>query len=157
MQRIRIGLVRSGCASGGGFQVYAGSGAGGIDWSHPITPRRQLFWPEAEGFAGHLLGGHISRRHLEAFCSDGHVQGTHLLDRALQPAAVVSFEAGPYVFGRFHYALVPEDAVGNPGEAVLVEKVLSSEPAGASRLLPTDCAADGRLVFTFIPSIKLTN
>lgn len=155
MQRVRIGVVRGGYGSGDAFQVYAVSAGGEIDWEHPITPRRQLFWPEAEPFAAHLRGGHLARWHLDSVSSDGHLQGTHLLDAAMRPAATVSYEAGPHVFARLRYVVAPEDAAGNRGEAIPLEIAVSGEPAAAVGLLPVGFEG-GQLRFTFTPSARLT-
>src|SRR5687767_11302149 len=104
MQAVRIGVIRGRqFRSSDGFQVYGDGGSGTIDWTHPVSARRQLFWEDAAASGEHLRGGHCVGPHLEAIRPDGHVEGTHLLDAYLYPAAAVVFETDAFVFGRFSH------------------------------------------------------
>lgn len=159
MQAIRIGVIRSRRhRSTDGFHVYTDHGLGAIDWSHPATPRRLLFWEDVPSAALHLLGGLLATGHLDAIRADGHMQGTHLLDERGYPGATAVYETDPVVFGRFQHAIVTEDAAGNAQvEGVLVhETVINSHPPPAGNFQPaTHDPATGQLTFTFRPSPRL--
>ncbi len=159
MQSIRIGVVRERrFCSTDGFHVYGDSGSGVMDWVHPVTPRRELFWPDAAVVAGHLLAGHVMGPHLDSVRPDGHLEGVHLLDECLMPAAAIFCETDPLVFGRFRHAVVTEDAIGNATQAgvTIRERVINSEPAAARDLKPVSYdAGSHRLTFSFVPSERL--
>lgn len=159
MQVIRIGVLRSGrYRSGDGFQVYGDAGTGQVDWEHPVTPRRELLWPDVPVMVGHTSGGHLMGMHLDHVVPDGHLAGTHLLDEHLYPAGLVAFEAGPFVFGRFRHAVLMEDGLGNAelGGVTVHETVINSEPMAASELRPIGYEArTGGLTFAFWPSDRL--
>lgn len=161
MQAIQIQVVpsRSFC-SGDGFQVYGDGGTGQMDWSYALTSRRRLFWPDASAAAGHLLGGHAMGPHLDGIRPDGHVQGMHLLDEHLFPAASIIYETDPLVFGRFRHAVVTEDAAGNATTTGVTvhETVINSAPPPAFDFRPAAWdQGDGRLTFSFSPSDRLTS
>lgn len=159
MQSVRIGIVRGRAfRSSDGFEIYGDGGTGKMDLDHPVSTRRVLLWPEACPMAGHLLDGHVVARHLDAIRPDGHLEGTHLLDACLYPAAVIGEEVGPYVFGRFRFAVVTQDAAGNreTNEVAINEVVVNCESAPARRLRPTAYeAGSGRMMFAFEPSERL--
>ena len=142
-----------------GFHVYGDSGTGQIDWLHPVTPRREMLWENVPPGVGHLLGGHVMGLHSDHVTPDGHLEGTHLLDEQGYPAAVVTCETQPFVFGRFLHAVVTQDAAGNAqtqGVAVSAT-VVNSEPPPPSDLRPTAYDAQTqRLTFSFSPSDRLT-
>ena len=159
MQSIRMGVVRGRAfCSSDGFELYGDGGMGQMDWDHPVSARRVLLWPEACPMAGHLLEGHGVARHLDAFRPDGHLEGTHLLDACSYPATTIHCEVGSYVFGRFGFAVVTEDAAGNcdTNGVVIHEVVLNSEPEPARRLRPTahDAGSDC-MTLAFEPSDRL--
>ena len=159
MQSIRMGVVRGRAfCSSDGFELYGDGGTGQMDWDHPVSARRVLLWPEACPMAGHLLEGHGVARHLDAFRPDGHVEGTHLLDACLYPAATIEEEVGSYVFGRFQLAIVTRDAAGNQETdgVDIPEAVVNSAPEPVRRLRPTahDAGSD-RMTFAFEPSERL--
>jgi len=160
MQTIRIGVLRGrSFRSTDGFHVYGDGGRGQMDWVHPLTSRRELFWPDASPTAGHLLGGHVMGPHLDGVRPDGHLEGLHLRDRHLLPAAAVYYETDPLVFGRFGHAVVTQDAVGNSTTAgvTVYETVINSgpPPPGAFRPALYEGATD-RLTLSFSPSERLT-
>jgi hypothetical protein len=159
MQTIRIGVVRGRAYhSSDGFHVYGDRGTGVMDWVHPVTPRRELFWPDAAAMAGHLLAGHVMGPHLDSVRPDGHLEGVHLLDECLMPAAAILYESDPLVFGRFRHAVVTEDAIGNATQAgvTIHETVINSEPAAARDLKPVSYdAGSHRLTLAFSPSERL--
>jgi hypothetical protein len=159
MQRIRIQVVRSGgYRAEDGWQVYGDGGTGQVDWQHPLTSRRYLFWPEAQRIAGHLLGGHLRGLHLDGILRDGHLEGTHLLDEHLLPAFGGSWESRQLVFGRFKHAVVAEDARGNKNteQASVCEKVINSDPPPPGHLKPLSFdSGNSRFAFGFVPSDRL--
>ncbi len=159
MQCVRIQVVRGRAyRSTDGWQVCGGAGGDGIDWDHPLTSRRMPFWPDAMGMVGHLLGGHGLGPHLDSVRPDGHLEGTYLLDEQLYPAAAMEFDAGPYVFGRFHFAVVTEDGAGNvvTDGVVIHSCVVNSAPSPAFDLRPVaQEQATGRMSFSFTPSERL--
>lgn len=159
MQWVRIQVVRGRAyRSSDGWQVYGGAADGDIDWVHPLTGRRMPFWPDAMGMVGHLLGGHALGPHLDSVRPDGHLEGTHLLDEHLSPAAAMGFDAGPFVFGRFRFAVATEDAAGNVvTDGVVVHScVINSLPPPALDLRPTEQdEVTGRMSFSFTPSERL--
>ncbi len=159
MQCVRIQVVRGRAyRSTDGWQVCGGADGGGIDWDHPLTSRRMPFWPDAMSVAGHLSGGHALGPHLDSVRPDGHLEGTHLLDEHSYPAAAMEFEVGPFVFGRFRFAVVTEDAFGNVmRDGVVVHScVVNSSPLPAFDLRPTaQDRATGRMSFSFTPSERL--
>lgn len=160
MEWIRIGVVRSArFRSGDGFVVYGDRGSGVVDEAHPLTPRRISLWDDAPRMAGHLADGHLANAHLDAVRSDGHLEGTHLADAHLRPAAMVTFETGPWVFGRFRHQVVIEDEAGNTNmpSADTHETVVNSDPPPVEDLRPVSFEAQtGRLTFQFTPSDQLT-
>jgi len=159
MQTIRIGVIRGRpYRSVDGFQVYGDEGTGQMDWTRPVTSRRQLLWPDGQMMPGHLFVGHLMAQHLDAIRPDGHLEGTHLMDDHLYPAALVEYETDPFVFGRFQHAVVTEDAVGNSitSGVTVFETVINSEPASPREFKPA--AHDvglGRFSFSFVPSERL--
>ncbi len=159
MQRVRIEVVRSGAyKSTDGFHVYTDHGKGLIDWVHPATARRVLFWEDVPPFAGHLLAGHVAGQHLDGRMPDRHGEETWLLDEHLRPAGVVVWESEPHVFGRFRYVVVTEDSAGNAATVGVNvhEVVVNSEPAPPADLRPESLEAlSGRLTFRFEPSVRL--
>jgi hypothetical protein len=160
MQGIRIGVVRGRkYLSTDGFHIYGDGGTGQMDWAHPVTPRRILFWDDAPVIVGHLFGGHVVSQHLDGVRADGHLEGTHLLDENLFPATAVACEVGPFVFGRFGHAVAVEDQVGNTAKTGLTiyETVINSEPESSDdfQLLSYDSQLD-RMTFLFQPSERLT-
>jgi hypothetical protein len=159
MQTIHISVVRGRrYRSTDGFQVYTDRGTGAIDWAHPATPRRMLFWEDAAPAAGHQLGGFLAAAHLDGIRPDGHLEGTHLLDERGYPGGTVTYETDPVVFGRFLHAIVTEDAAGNAQtEGIVVhETVANSDPPPASGFRPVDHdPLTGRLTFVFSPSPRL--
>ncbi len=159
MQRVRLVVLRSGrFAPDEGFHVYGDGGTGIMDWAHPVTPRRILFWDDLVPQAGHLLGGHMTGRHVGGVPRDGHLEGTHLYDGHLEPALAIFFETEPHVFGRFRHAVVTEDAAGNAqtAGATVYERVIHAEPLPARDLRPTAFdEGSGRLTFAFTPSDRL--
>jgi hypothetical protein len=159
MQDVQIGVVRGRAfCSSDGFVIYGDNGTGAVDWDHPLSDRRVLLWPEVCPPAGHLADGHLSGRHLDGYRPDGHLRGTHLMDACLYPAATVQCEKGPYVFGRFGFAIVMCDAAGNReiANTAFREVVVNSEPEPPRDLRPS--AYDdqsGRMTFAFKPSERL--
>lgn len=144
MDRIRISVERTPeMASSDAFQVYGDGGTGVIDWAHPLSPRRQPLWPDARGPAGHLVDPHCLAVHLDADCSE--------------PGAA-TFDTPPVVFGRFQYAVVLEDAVGNAGQSgpCVQEAVVSSAPPPPNdlRAVAHDPETQ-RLTLSFTPSERL--
>jgi len=160
MQAIRIGVVRGGkYHSTDGFHIYGDGGRGRMDWEHPVTPRRILLWEEVAGAADHLWGGHLMARHLDSLRMDGHLEGTHVLDEHLRPAATVFYETDPFVFGRFGHAVVMEDIAGNAvkDQVAEYETVINSEPASPGDFLPASYSAEyNRMNFSYTPSERLT-
>jgi hypothetical protein len=159
MQTITIGVVRNRpFRSTDGFHICGDGGSGQMDWDHPVTPRRLLLWPDAPIIPGHLLGGHGMSLHLDGVRPDGFLEGAHLLDTHMRPAAAVVYEAGPFVFGRFRHAVVMEDAVGNAAAGAAVhETVINSDPPPATDLVPMAYDTQtGRLTFSFSGSDRLT-
>lgn len=159
MQTIQIAVVReSRYRSGDGFEVYADGGSGVIDWVHPVTSRRQLFWEGATAMMSHLGAGHLRGYHLDSISCDGHIHGTHLWDQHLQPAGVVRCEMGPFVFGRFRHAVVNQDELGNKDAAgaAIHSTVINSTPPSARRLRVEvhERTAD-TVRFSFEPSERL--
>lgn len=159
MQSIELAVVRdSRFRSVDGFQIYGDSGTGVMDWIHPVTPRRLLFWEDALPFAPHLECGHLAGHHVDSIMREGHLSGTHLMDRQGEPAGTTRFVAGPFVFGRFRHAVVPVDDIGNErsGEAVIQEATVNSDPPAASRFRAERWdGATGRLMFSFRGSERL--
>jgi hypothetical protein len=154
-----MGVVRGRAfCSSDGFEIFGDGGTGKMDWDHPVTARRVLLWPETCPMAGHLLDGHVAARHMDAFQPDGHLEGTHLLDAYLYPAATIDDEVGPCVLGRFRFAIVMQDVAGNreTDGVTINEVVVNSEPEPARRLRPTarDAGSD-RMTFAFEPSNRL--
>ncbi len=160
MQAIRIGVVRGpSYRSTDGFEVFGDGGSGTMDWVHPMTPRRQMFWPDAPAPSAHVAGGHVMATHLDSVQGDGHLEGTHLLDGWLMPAAMMFYETDPWVFGRFRHAVVTADGVGNATTAgvTVQEMVINSEPPPASGFRPASHDAQtGQLTFSFSGSPRLT-
>ena len=159
MERICLGVVpRRSFDAADGFHVYGDRGSGQVDWTHPVTSRRILFWPDAPVQPGHLSGGHLMASHLGEVCCDGHVQGVHLLDDHLYPAAPAMYVSEPFVFGRFRHAVVTEDAFSNAtaADVVVHETVVNSDPPPAGEMVPVvhDPATD-RATLTFSPSDRL--
>lgn len=159
MQKIRIAVVRdSQFRSGDGFEVFGDAGGGEVDWVHPVTPRRMLFWDGALAMVPHVLAGHLMGFHLDSMPRDGHLYGTHLMDRQMLPAGTVVFEGGPFVFGRFQHVVVTQDEVGNCGyEGVTVySKVVNSYPPSARDLrVESYDYPTGVATFSFKPSERL--
>ncbi len=159
MQKIRIMVVRdSRYRSGDGFEVFGDSGSGVVDWIHPLTSRRLLFWEGALTMMPHLLAGHLRCFHLESIPRDGHLHGTHLMDQQVLPAGSIVFEDGPFVFGRFQHAVVTQDEVGNhefDGVAIY-SNVVNSDPSPARgfRVANYD-KNNGMVTFSFQPSERL--
>ncbi len=159
MHAIRIQVVRSRAyCSEDGWHVYGDGGAGSMDWDHPVTSRRQLFWDDVPPVARHLLGGHLMAQHLDGVDPDGLFEGIHLLDEHLYPAMGVAWETEPFVFGRFQHAVVSEDAAGNAETSGVhvYEQVINSDPPPARGLCPQsyDSQTD-RLTLIFVPSDRL--
>lgn len=159
MQSVRIGVVRGRrFRASDGFHVYGRGPAGEMDWDHSVSARRVLLWPDAVPMGGHLCGGHVLAAHLDVMRPDGHLEGTHLLDDRLHPAAAVFFDSPPHVFGRFQYGIVLVDEAGNRQfqDAVMVEQVINSEPVPARGLKPVHWDMEsGRMTFRFRPSERL--
>lgn len=160
MQSIRMSVMRDArfrCVDG--FHVYGDGGSGVMDWDHPVTPRRMLFWNDAECVAMHVEAGHLMARHLDSIRFDGHLDGVHLLDEHTLAAGTTVVELGPFVFGRFRHAVVTEDEIGNrqPGGATIYETAVNSAPAASSRLrAESHDEVSGVLAFSFVPSEKLS-
>lgn len=159
MQRIQFAVVRDArFRPVDGFHIYGDSGTGSIDWQHPLTSRRLLFWEDALPMPPHLDGGHLTGHHLDSIVREGHLSGTHLMDQQSQPAGTTVFEVGPFVFGLFKHAVVPVDEVGNlrAAEAVVYETAVNSDPPPASdfKAIGVD-EVTGGLRFSFRPSEKL--
>ena len=159
MQAIRIGVVRGRqFHSSDGFQVYGDRGSGTIDWVHPVSPRRQLLWEDAAVSGQHLRNGHCVGPHLDGVRPDGHLEGTHLLDACLWPAAAIVFETDAFVFGRFSHGVVTEDGLGNANlvGVTVHQTVVNSAPEPAFDLRPSSYdMGTGRLTLTFVPSDRL--
>lgn len=159
MQCIQISVVRdSRFRSVDGFHIFGDRGTGTIDWAHPITPRRVLFWEDALPMLPHLLGGHVMGHHLDSIFREGHLAGTHLLDGHQQPAGVSVFETESLVYGRFRFVVLPMDELGNQRfwEATTHECVVNSYPPPASNFVAETYDQDtGVLTFSFTPSEKL--
>lgn len=158
MERICIQVVPSRrIGAGAGFVVYGGGADGAVDWSRPITTRRQLFRRHAVEGGGHLSGGHMATWHVDVGSLEGHLEGTHLLDEQGYPAGAAVFETRPHVFGRFGFALVSVDAAGNvAGAEGMSQKVVNSWPAAGRELeVVSHEAESGRLRFRFVPSWML--
>jgi hypothetical protein len=131
MQKIRIQVVRSRrYRATDAFHVCWDHGTGVMDWAHPETGRRIMFWEDAPVAAGHLVGGFMMGPHLDGSRPDGHLEGTHLLDAQAFPAASIAYDSEPLIFGRFRYAVVTQDAAGNTlTDGVMVhEAVINSDP-----------------------------
>jgi len=160
LQAIRIGVVRGlAYRSVDGFRVYGDGGTGLIDWVHPVTPRRQMLWPDAHVLPGHLLGGHLMGPHLDGVRPDGHLEGTHLLDEHLFPAATMVYETDSFVFGRFRHAVVTEDDLGNAmvSGVTVHETVINSDPPPAREFKAAAYDEDSdQMSFSFAPSEQLT-
>jgi len=159
MRAIRIQVIRSRTyCSEDGWHVYSDGGTGSMDWGHPVTPRRQLFWDDVPPVARHLLGGHMMGHHLDSVVPDGLFEGLHLLDEHLYPAMNVTWETGPFVFGRFQHAVVTEDAAGNVemSGVNIYEQVINSDPPPARDIcLRSHDSLIDRLTFSFVPSDRL--
>jgi hypothetical protein len=159
MKRIQFAVVRDArFRSVDGFHICGDGGTGTIDWAHPITPRRLLFWEDALPMQPHLLAGHLAGHHLDSIFRKGHLSGTHLLDRHGQPAGTTVFEAGPFVFGRFKHVIWTQDELGNQRylETVVHETVINSYPSPVSNFKAEDCDGQtGTVRFSFTPSDKL--
>jgi len=159
MQHIRFTVVRDGrFRSVDGLNIHSDGGTGVMDWAHPVTPRRLLFWEDAGPMPPHLLAGHLMARHLDSVRFEGHLTGTHLLDCQGHPAGTTVFEVGPFVFGRFRHAVVTEDELGNRRlDGVIVrESVINSDPPPPSHFRAEEFdPATGILAFSFTPSEKL--
>ncbi|UCD28527.1 MAG: hypothetical protein JSV03_15835 [Planctomycetota bacterium] len=160
MQAIKLGVVRNrNYRSADGFHIYTDGGSGQMDWMHPATPRRILFWEDAPLMAGHLLAGHVMAQHLDSVWIDGHLEGTHLLDEFLLPATTIFYETDLFVFGRFRHAVVTEDSLGNATTdgVVVCQTVINSEPGQANDFLPISYdSQNDRLTFSFTLSERLT-
>lgn len=159
MKRIQFAVVRDArFRSVDGFHICGDGGTGIIDWAHPLTPRRLLFWDDALPMQAHLLAGHLTGHHLDSIFREGHLSGTHLMDRHGHPAGTVVFEAGPYVFGRFRHVIWVQDELGNQRylETAVHETVVNSHPPAASDFKPESIdEATGVVTFSFTPSEKL--
>lgn len=159
MQNIRFEIVPQPlfrCVDG--VHIYTDRGTGVIDWLHPATPRRLLFWEDALPMAPHLDSGHLAGHHLDSIRREGHLLGSHLLDGHVQPAATRVFEVGPFVFGRFQHVVMPVDEIGNMRylDAPIHVCSINSDPPPAVSLRAIACDEDtGRLTFSFEPSTKL--
>ena len=159
MQAVRLGVVRNRrFRVGDGFTVCGNGGSGTIDYDHPVTPTPVPLWLGVSPSAGHLRGGHLLEPALDSLVEDGHTEGTHLLDDHLIPAGLVEFTCPAVVFGRFRYAVVMRDAVGNERLDLSSEhqQTINSAPAGPRDLV---CVAQepegGQLTFRFEPGGKL--
>lgn len=159
MQSIVIGVVRSEAyRPSDGFHVYGDRGTGVMDWLHPLTSRRYLFREDSVAIGGFLAAGHLMQPHLGRIWPDGHLEGIHLADRHLRPAAETVFETEPLVFGRFRHAVVTESEEGNrtTSGVTIHETVVNSWPPAARDLRPVGYApAGGRLELAFLPSERL--
>lgn len=159
MQRIHISVVRSRkYRATDAFQVYSDHGGGTMDWAHPETARRMMFWEDAPGGAGQHLGAHLLGARFDGIRPDGHLEGTHLLDQRAYPAATLTYTSDPLVCGRFRYAVVTQDAAGNALTEGLAqyETVINSTPPPAAdlRMLGIPYGSPG-YEFTFTPSPRL--
>jgi hypothetical protein len=159
MQSIRIGVVRSRkYRAADAFQVYSDRATGTMDWEHPVTARRVMFWEDAPSGARQHLGAHLMGVWLDGVWPDGHMEGTHLLDERGFPAATIAYDSDPLVFGRFRHAVVTQDAAGNAlTEGVAVhESVINSAPppAGDLRVLGVVYETH-RVEFSFTASPRL--
>lgn len=158
MQVIRLGVVRSRkYRATDAFQVYSDRGAGTIDWDHPVTARRVMFWEDAPGGAGQHLGAHLMSVWFDGVRPDGHLEGTHLLDERGYPGAMIVCDSDPLVFGRFRHAVVTVDTAGNVlTEGIAVhERVVNSAPPPARELRVLGMAYETqRLEFSFAPSLR---
>jgi len=159
MQNIRFAVVRDArFRSVDGFHICGDRGTGVIDWLHPVTPRRLLFWDDALPMQSHLQAGHVLGHHLDSIFREGHLSGTHLLDQHGRPAGTVVVEVGPFVFGRFRHVIWTMDELGNQRyqEAVVHEQIISSDPAPAAELrVESFDSTTGVLGFAFEPSDRL--
>ncbi|HOA73996.1 MAG TPA: hypothetical protein PL151_07730 [Phycisphaerae bacterium] len=159
MQMIQFAVVREArFRSVDGFHVCGDHGKGTIDWAHPLTPRRLLFWDDALPMQPHLQAGHLMGHHLDSIFREGHLAGTHLLDRHGEPAGVIIFEAGPYVFGRFKHVVWTQDELGNQTylETDVHETLINSYPPAASNFRVEHFDEQtGVMTFSFKPSQKL--
>ncbi len=159
MQYIQISVVRDArFRSVDGFHIYGDGGSGVMDWVHPVTARRLLFWDDALQIAAHLLGGYLMGFHLDSIRKEGHLSGTHLLDRHELPAGTTRVALGPFVFGRFRHAVVTEDELGNRKQAGVVvhETLVNSAPSAAGHLKAAGFDKQtGVLTLSFTPSERL--
>ncbi len=159
MQNIRFEIVPQPLFRGvDGVHIYTDHGTGVVDWLHPATPRRLLFWEDALPMAPHLDTGHLTGHHVDSIRREGHFLGIHLLDQHLRPAATRVFELGPFVFGRFQHVILALDEIGNMRylEAPVYACSINSDPPPAARLRATAYdEATGTITFSFQPSEKL--
>ena len=121
MQRVRFVVPRLAVyGSDVAVELYGDLGSGTIDFDHPLPPGRARLWPGA-AHGGHLDGGHVVARHLDAVDADGHFAGAHLVADHLDPVEAIVLESPRYVFGRFRHALRMFDGVGNASGAAPAE------------------------------------
>jgi hypothetical protein len=159
VQAIHIAVLRSRKYwATDGFQVYSNHGSGPIDWDHPETARRVMFWEDAPGSAGQHLAAHLVCTFLDGIRPDGHLEGTHLFDERGYPAAALVYDSDPLVFGRFQHAVVTQDAVGNARTdgITIHETVINSAPPPAADLRVLGLIYETALLeFVFTPSPRL--
>lgn len=114
MQTVAITVPRRRAyVAGDAFDAFGDGGTGTIDFTAPLLDRRVALWPEAAPAQGHLLEGHACGRHLDRVDPDGHLEGVHLFGDHHWPAAPVTAETPPVMFGAFQNAVKTYDALGN--------------------------------------------
>ena len=154
MERIRFVVLRL-ATFGSDTQValYGDLGSGSIDFSHALPPGKVSLWSHAMQ-RGHLEGGHITSRHLDAVDLDGHLAGGHLLTGHLEPVVAFALHSPRYVFGRFRHTLRMTDGAGNVSDEAeqVFEHTVNSAPRAPSRLRYRGIdAVSQQLTLSFLP------
>ncbi len=159
MQRVRITVTRRReFVAGDTFEVFGDQATGTIDFAAPLLDRRVPLWPEAVPTNGHVQDGHVSGRHLDTVDPDGHLDGLHLIDDHLWPAAPRTAETPEYMFGAFKHSVKTYDALGNvksDTSPVLTTVINSSPTAPRDFVKDTYDAGNDQMRFSFAASDQL--
>jgi hypothetical protein len=159
MQAVTISVMRlRQYVAGDQFDVFGDGGTGTIDWTTTLLDRRAALWPESMPSDGHLLDGHVSSRHLDAVDPDGHLDGVHLLDEHLWPAAPLAVETPGYMFGVVRHAVKTYDRYDNsrPDLPQPVSTVVNSSPTAPRDMIKGAYdSGNDRMTFEFEASSQL--